>query len=171
MTSHNIVNPDNTEALQPQITKNQSTVHSIVGGVILWEQRCERQKAFSVVTQFTVSIGKRVAFREECHWSHACSLEEALACVGSNGILECRFLSENAHRTVLLVPGPLAAELGSRCWVARAVVVLVMVLVWPAAVPVAPSTSGRVHGEWQARWPLYGRLPHLWCQQQWKSSW
>jgi hypothetical protein len=37
--------------------------------------------------------------REECHWSHACaSLKRAG--VGTNGILEWKFLSENAHRTL-----------------------------------------------------------------------
>jgi hypothetical protein len=54
--------------------------------------------AFSVATQFTVSTDKRVNFREECYWSHACKSFKR-TCVGSNGILECKFLSENAHRT------------------------------------------------------------------------
>jgi hypothetical protein len=35
---------------------------------------------------------------EECHWSHACKSFKRTG-VGSNGILECKFLSENAHRT------------------------------------------------------------------------
>jgi hypothetical protein len=39
-----------------------------------------------------------VNFREECHWSHACKSFKR-TCVGSNGILECRFLPKNAHRT------------------------------------------------------------------------
>jgi hypothetical protein len=38
--------------------------------------------------------------REECYWSHACSLQ---TCVRSNGILECNFLSENAHRTSTII--------------------------------------------------------------------
>ena len=54
--------------------------------------------AFSIWTEFTVSTGKRVNFREECHWSHACKSFKRTR-VGSNGILECNFLSENAHRT------------------------------------------------------------------------
>jgi hypothetical protein len=36
---------------------------------------------------------RRVNFREECHWSHACKSFKRI-CVGSNGILECKFLSE-----------------------------------------------------------------------------
>jgi hypothetical protein len=54
-------------------------------------------KTFSVTTQFTVSTGKRVNFRDECHWSHACKSFKR-TCMGSNGILYCKFLSENAHR-------------------------------------------------------------------------
>jgi hypothetical protein len=38
-----------------------------------------------------------VNFRVECHWSHACKSFRR-TCVGSNGIIECKFLSENAHR-------------------------------------------------------------------------
>jgi hypothetical protein len=53
--------------------------------------------AFSVATRFTVSTGKKVDSREECYWpSHACSLQVSRC--GSNSILECRFLSKNAHR-------------------------------------------------------------------------
>jgi hypothetical protein len=41
---------------------------------------------------------RKVGTREECHWSHACkSFKRAGA--GTNGILECKFLPENAHRT------------------------------------------------------------------------
>jgi hypothetical protein len=36
--------------------------------------------------------------RKECHWPHACSSFKR-TCGGYNGILECKFLSENAHRT------------------------------------------------------------------------
>jgi hypothetical protein len=36
--------------------------------------------------------------REECHWSHACKRFKR-ARVGTNGILECKFLSKNEHRT------------------------------------------------------------------------
>jgi hypothetical protein len=36
--------------------------------------------------------------REECHWSHACKSFKR-AGVGTNGIIECRFLPKNAHRT------------------------------------------------------------------------
>jgi hypothetical protein len=45
---------------------------------------------------------RKVDTREEWHWSHACSLEPARlfkrAGVGTNGIIECTFLSKNAHR-------------------------------------------------------------------------
>jgi hypothetical protein len=34
--------------------------------------------------------------REECHWSHACKSFKR-AGVGTNGIIECKFLSKNAH--------------------------------------------------------------------------
>jgi hypothetical protein len=53
---------------------------------------------FSVWMQFTVPAGERSATREECHWSHACKSVKRTG-VGSNGILECKFLSENADRT------------------------------------------------------------------------
>ena len=67
--------------------------------------------AFSVWTQITVPTGKKSKHpREECYWSHACSLQFKRACVGtkiplvtrmqelqfkragvgSNGILECK---------------------------------------------------------------------------------
>jgi hypothetical protein len=36
--------------------------------------------------------------REECHWSHTCKSFKR-AGVGTNCILECNFLSKNAHRT------------------------------------------------------------------------
>jgi hypothetical protein len=39
---------------------------------------------------------RKVETREECHWSHV-----KRAGVGTNGILDGTFLSENAHRTVL----------------------------------------------------------------------
>jgi hypothetical protein len=39
-----------------------------------------------------------VNFREECHWSHACKSFKRTY-VGTNDILECKILSENAHRT------------------------------------------------------------------------
>jgi hypothetical protein len=35
--------------------------------------------------------------RDECHWSHACKSFKR-ASVGTNGILECKFLSKNEHR-------------------------------------------------------------------------
>jgi hypothetical protein len=35
---------------------------------------------------------RKVDTREECHWSHACSLEASRR--GTNGILECKFLSK-----------------------------------------------------------------------------
>jgi hypothetical protein len=41
--------------------------------------------------------------REECHWSHACSSFKR-AGVGTNGILECKFLSKNAHRALSVSP-------------------------------------------------------------------
>jgi hypothetical protein len=41
-----------------------------------------------------------VNFREECHWSHAWKSFKQ-TCVGSNGILECKILSENAHRACM----------------------------------------------------------------------
>jgi hypothetical protein len=85
-------------------------------------QECERG-AFSVATQFTVTTGKRMNFREECHWSHACSLQANMRGIQwnlrrgiRNGILECGFLSETAHRTqrvscyVQLVPSVLLAS-------------------------------------------------------------
>jgi hypothetical protein len=37
-------------------------------------------------------------FREECNRSHACPSFKR-TCVGSNGILECKILSKNEHRT------------------------------------------------------------------------
>jgi hypothetical protein len=40
-----------------------------------------------------------VNFREECRWSHACSLEANM-----RGVHEWKFLSENAHRTASLLP-------------------------------------------------------------------
>jgi hypothetical protein len=56
--------------------------------------------AFSVWTEFTVPTGKRVDTREECHWPHACkSFKRRNKGVNPNGILECKFLSKNAHRT------------------------------------------------------------------------
>jgi hypothetical protein len=68
---------------------------------------------FSVATQFTVSTGKRANFRKECHWSHAWQRFKR-TCVGSNGILECKFQSETAHRTVSSfmheVPTPIGAR-------------------------------------------------------------
>jgi hypothetical protein len=56
-------------------------------------------RAFSVSERFmmttVVSSGRS---REEWHWSHAWQSFKR-TCVGSNGILECRFVPENAHRT------------------------------------------------------------------------
>jgi hypothetical protein len=45
---------------------------------------------------------REVNFRDECHWSHA-SKSFKRTCVGSNGILECKFLPENAHRAAPIV--------------------------------------------------------------------
>jgi hypothetical protein len=39
-----------------------------------------------------------VDFQEECYWSHARKSFKR-AGVGTNGIMECKFLSKNAHRT------------------------------------------------------------------------
>jgi hypothetical protein len=39
-----------------------------------------------------------VNFREECHWSHAWQSFKR-TCVRSDGIIECKILSDNAHRT------------------------------------------------------------------------
>jgi hypothetical protein len=43
-----------------------------------------------------VTTVRAVDSREECHWSHACSLQAKM--LGSNGILKCKILSGNAHR-------------------------------------------------------------------------
>jgi hypothetical protein len=45
---------------------------------------------------------RKVDNREECHWSHVCLLHVRFkrTYVGSNGILEYKILSKNAHRTI-----------------------------------------------------------------------
>jgi hypothetical protein len=47
-----------------------------------------------------MATARGVNTREECHWAHACKSFKR-TCVGSNGILECKFLSENAHRDLV----------------------------------------------------------------------
>jgi hypothetical protein len=65
--------------------------------------RSERREGPSVLRHnLQCQPVRGVNFREECHWSHACKSFKR-TCVGSNGILECKFLSENAHRTYLRV--------------------------------------------------------------------
>jgi hypothetical protein len=49
------------------------------------------QVSFSVATEFTASKSKKVTSREECHWSHACKSFKQ-AGLGTNGILECKFM-------------------------------------------------------------------------------
>jgi hypothetical protein len=56
-----------------------------------------------------VPTGKRVNFREECHWSHAC-MSFKRAGVGSNGILECKFPPKT--RTVRLAQLPTGVSAG-----------------------------------------------------------
>jgi hypothetical protein len=55
--------------------------------------------AFSVATQFTVSTGKRESERPRGMPLVTRMAGFKRTCVGSNGILEFEFLSENAHRT------------------------------------------------------------------------
>jgi hypothetical protein len=55
---------------------------------------------FSVWTEFTVPTDKRSNTRDECHRSHTCKSFKR-AGVGTNGILECKFLSKNARRTTI----------------------------------------------------------------------
>jgi hypothetical protein len=45
--------------------------------------------------------GKRVDAREECHWVHVWQRFKR-AGVGTNGILESKFLPKKAHRALLL---------------------------------------------------------------------
>jgi hypothetical protein len=45
---------------------------------------------------------RAVDTRVECRWSHTCKSFKR-AGVGTNGILECKFLSKNAHRTATAV--------------------------------------------------------------------
>jgi hypothetical protein len=63
--------------------------------------------------------------REECHWSHACKSFKR-TCVGCNGILECKFLSE--MRTVPDGAVPPSSLITTRS---------------PNRDPVFPSSSGR----------------------------
>jgi hypothetical protein len=42
---------------------------------------------------------RKVDAREECHWSHALQELQASRHMGSNGILECKLLSENVLRS------------------------------------------------------------------------
>jgi hypothetical protein len=42
---------------------------------------------------------RRVYTREDCHWSHAWQHFKRIKGVKLNGILECKFMSKNAHRT------------------------------------------------------------------------
>jgi hypothetical protein len=53
---------------------------------------------FGVWTQFTVLTGKRSEISERNAIGHT-RVRFKRTCVGSNGILECKFLSEKAHRT------------------------------------------------------------------------
>jgi hypothetical protein len=43
-----------------------------------------------------------VNFRDECHWSHACSLQASRRGIQSNSILECKFLPKKAHRAPII---------------------------------------------------------------------
>jgi hypothetical protein len=67
---------------------------------------------FSVAAQFTASTGKKVDSREECYWSHTCSLQ-ASRCVGSNNILERKILFKSVHRACT---GPDRMLVARGCW-------------------------------------------------------
>ena len=59
-----------------------------------------KEWTFSVCTEFMVTTGKSSGLREECDWSHACSLQASS--VGSNSILECRIPFKTEHRAVAI---------------------------------------------------------------------
>jgi hypothetical protein len=69
----------------------------IVGWLLLQPREWRGQRAyctwwsFSVWMEVTVATGEETTAREECYWSHACSLQG----VGTNGILECKIPSKN----------------------------------------------------------------------------
>jgi hypothetical protein len=57
-------------------------------------------KRLAILQRFAIIYddnGKRKDSREECNWSHARNRFKRTY-VGSNGILECKFLSKNEHR-------------------------------------------------------------------------
>jgi hypothetical protein len=68
--------------------------------VLAVHQLClDLTRAPSVVARnLQCDLVREVATQEKCHWSHA-GKSFKRAGVGTNGILECGFLSENAHRT------------------------------------------------------------------------
>jgi hypothetical protein len=86
--SYNNPSPQNPEQNRTFVC-NSSRVRSF--------SSCSVLVAFSVATRFTVSTGNRVTSKRNAIGHTHVRFKRT--CVGSNGILECKFLSENAHRT------------------------------------------------------------------------
>jgi hypothetical protein len=69
----------------------------MVRGVVLVKRE---QWPSEIGRNLQCELVKGVNTREECHWSHAWQRFKRSKGVKLNGILECNFLSKNAHRTV-----------------------------------------------------------------------